>query len=600
MKYVKVHLEADNLSTEIAGYAELHFVPTTEILNTIELELVSTLAINSILINESPAEFIHRNDSIYISFGQDFSQKDTLQLHIAYSGIPNPASTGIFAGINSAKSTSWGNQITWTLSEPFNAKYWWPAKQDLNDKIDSACIEIITPKHLKVGSNGLLQTKTLTNNQIQHTWKTNYPMAYYLLAFTIGEYVEYNNYAFPESLPNDSILIQNYVYNNPDALIQYKDLLNEFPEYLELFSNYYGLYPFHEEKYGHVMAPIGGGMEHQTMSTMSLFTFGLNAHELSHQWFGDYVTCSSWRDIWLNEGFARFSEYLASEKLLSKSSAQNIIKAEIGDVLAAKSGSIYIPESEMLTDNRIFNFTLTYQKGGLFLNMIRKVVKNDDLFFASIRDYLNQYQFKTASAENFKTVLETNTGMNFTSMFEEWYYGEGYPIFDITWQKVSGDSLKLNIQQSTTGKTSLFTTPLEFEIKYQSGQKKRVFIKPEWKAFTTTIPANGTVESFEFDPDFWMIKKVNSFLELDQNGNAILYAEESLNNIIFPNPAQEMIHFTQVCNRIQIFNTSGKLIIERYSEVGLDSVEIKNLQPGLYIIQTEGSGIQHTYKLIKN
>ena len=156
----------------------------------------------------------------------------------------------------------------------------------------------------------------MPGNKLRYEWKSNYPIAYYLISFAVSEYQEYNIYAHPAGMGGDSLLIQNFIYDAPGCLDYYKAGIDETVGMVELFSDLYSLYPFHQEKYGHCLTAIGGGMEHQTMSTMGNFNFGLVAHELGHMWFGDNVTCATWSDIWINEGFATYTDYLAREKFI--------------------------------------------------------------------------------------------------------------------------------------------------------------------------------------------------------------------------------------------------------------------------------------------
>ncbi|MEQ8473562.1 MAG: M1 family aminopeptidase [Marinoscillum sp.] len=587
MKFLKLELSADNLSTKIAGKSHLVFEITSDNVAKIKLELIDELSISGITINSVSTSFTRNNDIVTIDVGSP-NNGDLLNMVVSYSGEPNPASNGIFAGINNDSSNAWGNQVTWTLSEPFNAKYWWPAKQDLNDKIDSIRVHITTGDHLKVGSNGLLQkTVSLTNNRVRYEWASRYPIAYYLVAFTIGEYVEYNNYAYPDELNGDSILIQNYIYNNPETLPYYRNQLDEVPEMMELFSTYFGLYPFHEEKYGHVMAPFSGGMEHQTMSSMGIFTFGLNAHELGHQWFGDHITCATWSDIWINEGFARFCEYFAAEKLLSKRNGFALVEDDILSVTGTEDGSVYVPESESTNDNRIFNFRLTYAKGGLIVNMIREIINNDDLFFKAIRAYLTEYGNGTATGADFKAVIERETGKDYGPFFDQWYYGEGHPVFDITWFKASSDTLEVRVKQQTTSVIELFTTPLEFKITYESGQVKLFRLVQTTNEQTFKVPASGKVEKLVFDPDGWLIKKVNSFNQIDENGKAILSEPKTTQLLVYPNPGNGNLNFSKPLSNIEIFDAAGKKVLTHEATTN----HLKSgLQPGMYLLKAEANG----------
>lgn len=588
MKFLKLDLSADNLSTKISGTSQLLVEITKENVKEVQLELQNSLTISGIKINAVPTTFSHASGLVKIQVA-DPHQGDLLDISITYSGEPNPASNGIFAGINNDFSNAWGNQVTWTLSEPFNAKYWWPAKQDLNDKIDSIKVYITTGNHLKVGSNGLLKNIVpLSNNRVRYEWVSKYPIAYYLIAFTVGEYVEYIHYAYPQALNGDSILIQNYIYNNPETLPYYQDELDLVPKMLELFSTYFGLYPFHEEKYGHVMAPFSGGMEHQTMSTMGIFTFGLNAHELGHQWFGDHITCGTWNDIWINEGFARFCEYFAAEKLISKRNGFALVEDDILSVTGTEDGSVYVPLDQSTNDNRIFNFRLTYAKGGLLVNMIREIINNDDLFFEVVKSYLNLYGGSNATGDDFKSVLEQKTGRDFTPFFNEWYYGQGHPVFDITWYKDQADTLELKINQATTSTISLFTTPMEFKITYESGQVKLFRVQQSTNQQVFRLPASGKVAKLQFDPDGWLIKKVNSFNQIDENGKAILSEPKRPQLLVYPNPGNGSLNFTTPVTHIEIFDANGKKIHSH--EEKTSHLSIGGLTPGVYLLKAEAHG----------
>lgn len=586
VKHVFLDLNADNTSTQISGKTTLLLVSKDNI-SILVLELVGELTISSVGINGESAAFTHSNDLIEINLPVQYQAGELIECTITYSGNPVPE-PGIFSGINNARSGAWGNQVTWTLSEPFNAKMWWPCKQVLTDKIDSVWVFVTTDNHLKVGSNGLLTNEvSLPNGQTRYEWKSNYPIAYYLISMTIAEYVEYNNYAKPEGMGQDSLLIQNYIYNNPETLPYYKDELDEVPEMVELFSDHYGLYPFHKEKYGHVMAPFSGGMEHQTMSSMGIFTFSLDAHELAHQWFGNSVTCATWQDIWINEGFARFSEYLAIEKILSEQNALAYRLDDMASVLGTLGGSVYVPEDGANDEDRIFNFRLTYQKGGLILHMIRNIVNDDDLFFQTFQSYLEQYKDSTASGNDFRKLLEVETGLQFDNFFSEWYYGEGYPVFDITWQK-RNDTLRLNIDQATTFTTSLFTTPMEFEVSYENGETEIFRVSQSKNQEEFNIPVSGAVANLAFDPDRWLIKKVKRIVQLDDGGEQILGFDHQEKLVFYPNPASEELFFSGPAKKIRISDTSGKIVLAFIGGGPFERINIRSLRAGIYFLMAEG------------
>ena len=196
----------------------------------------------------------------------------------------------------------------------------------------------------------------------------------------------------------------------------------------------FGTYPFISEKYGHCVAPLGGGMEHQTMTTLANFNFLLVAHELAHQWFGDYVTCGSWQDIWINEGFASYAEYIACQYLQSQTNADLWMADAQTYVKSETDGSVFVPEAFSTDEERIFDYRLSYKKGAAIIHMIRGELQNDSLFFSILRDYLDRYKNDVATGEDFKEVLEEKSGRDFTAFFNQWFYGEGYPSITVNWK----------------------------------------------------------------------------------------------------------------------------------------------------------------------
>lgn len=404
--YVKLDLELDNLSTDIdAGHAVIRAIVITSI-DVLILELASTLNVTYAFINGSPVIVQRFGDELQLYPSNTIVQGQEIEVEIFYNGSP-PSSGSNWGGVYSDYNFT-GTSQTWTLSEPFASFRWWPSKQVLTDKIDSSEVWLTIPTGMKGGSNGLLLNEIdLGNGKTRFEWKHNYNIAYYLISFAVGPYQEYSFYA-PMPGTTEEVFVQNYYTG---AYSSY--MFEEAGDMIYVFSDLFGLYPFRDEKYGHCTAPISGGMENQTMTTQGPFTTRITSHELGHQWFGNMVTCGNWGHIWLNEGFASYSEYLYLQSLDQNQAQQNMLNVHTR-VLNVPIGSVYVPAFEQDNESRIFDSRLTYDKGGALVHMIRHWVNNDDLFFDALKSYLNNYASGTAVAEDLIAEIElvTNTDLS--------------------------------------------------------------------------------------------------------------------------------------------------------------------------------------------
>ncbi len=601
VKHYSLSLEVDNKSTQIAGAAELVFEATRD-MDTLVLQLQNGLDVSGIMFNEDirstvyPAgnelDFVHQNAAIYITLDQTLQQGELVRVKIMYGGEAG-RDRGFFAGISNKKGTDYGFDVTYTLSEPLNARDWFPVKQVLEDKIDSVTMKLICDKSLLAGSNGLLVQVEDEGDDHILTWKTYYPMAYYLLSFSVAEYVDYSFYA-PLSDENDSVLVQNFIYNTEEVLTDWKEGIDNTGAFITLYSQLLCDYPFAKEKYGHCMAPMGGGMEHQTMTTLQNFKYFLVAHELAHQWFGDHITCGNWQDIWINEGFASYMEYVAAEHLLGEEEAADWIENAISIALGEPEGSVYVPAAEVENDYRLFSYGLSYKKGALLLHMIRFMLDDKELFFEVLSTYLNRYQSGLATGADFQAILEEVSQMDFSCFFDQWYYGEGYPIFQLFWEQ-AGDSLLIRSEQSTSAAlvTPLFQVPFELEIVYLNGLRERVRLMQENNEEEFSVPVEGLVDRIIFDPDNHLLKTatVSQKLPVDKPYH---YG---------PNPVTRelIIQFSNVAviENVRISNLAGQ---EVYRDSGTSNPLILNLSTladGPYLLELTSASKTYQERIVK-
>jgi len=589
-RFWHLDLEVSHLSLNLKGYARTQLTVTATSLDTLAFELHSALTVDSVRVGGVRQSFLRRGHTIRIPLNPQPPQGTLVEAEVFYRGTPpSTGATGIF----NRASPTWGNQVTWTLTQPFYAHTWWPCKQILTDKADSVWVFLTVPAGTKAGSNGLLEgVDTLSDGRLRYKWKSRYPIAYYLVAFAVAEYIDYSFYAPIPGL-SQPVLVQNYIYNNPGTLPQFRAQIDTTAALLREFSKLFGPYPFHEEKYGHIMAPFSGGMEHQTMTTQGFFTFTLTAHELAHQWFGDYVTCASWQDIWLNEGFASYSEYLALQKLGTASAARNWLVSTHDNIISSPCGSVWVPDT--LNASRIFDSRLSYDKGAYLLHMLRYRVRNDSLFFAALRAYLQNQAYGVALAGNFRQTFENATGLSLGTFFQQYYYGQGHPRFAVRWNNAGPDLwVEITQQASCPSQTPFFETPIPIYLQRTSAPDTTIHLFLTQSPQTFYIPNAGTIISLRLDPDYWLIREILSITQ-DVSLGLPEIATPALR--LFPNPlpqGQTLYLEAPAAMQVSFTDASGRLVYQTALQPGINPLT-PPLSPGFYLVT--GDRLLHTQPL---
>ncbi len=600
--YMQIKMDVTSASMNIKGDVSTWAHVTSSQLDTIYMELNNALSLDSIKLNGNTiSNYTFSNAEIFIVLDTPLNQGDAFNTEVFYHGTPNTGG-GFFSGLNHAHNYYYDKDVTWTLSEPFSARDWLPIRQSLTYKIDSVDQEYTCPDNNMVGTNGILEA-TIDNGNGTKTfkWKTRYPISYYLLSFSVSDYMEYNVYAKPAALEGDSILIQNFIYNDENYLNNHKTNIEKSDDLLELFSDKYGLYPFYQEKYGNCISEMGGGMEHQTMTTMANFDFGLNAHEMGHQWFGDNITCATWSDIWINEGFASYSSTIANEFLVSATAANAEIKGYQNNAMGSSGGSVYVPEDEIYFGNewRIFSWRLTYAKGAAIIHQLRYLVNDDETFFGFLSHYTDTFRGQTATGAQFRDAMEDYTGLDLHPYFDQWYYGEGYPTYSIDCiQGDSGDANFTVTQTTSTSTTPFFDLPLEIKVIFADNQGDTTFRIPITANTTEySVPNLLPISSIKIDPNDWIINR---------KGQITLGINELQNNlglVVGPNPAQNYIqvHFknTNTPMIINIFDISGQLVHTQQLTQSGQQIDISHLPNAYYMIQASQGSTTVSKKIMK-
>jgi len=596
VKFYFIDIEVSPTTIDVAGNVTIHAEVVSPTLDTLALEFTDGMIVDSAYVNGVEVSAEHTGDHIYMLLPSTLSQGDAFQVQVYYHGTPPTG--GFFAGVSTSYNSTWGQPVTWSLSEPYAARDWFPVKQVLPDKADSCWVFLTTDEQFTAGSQGLLTAVTpMPDNKLRYEWKSKYPINYYLLSFAVSDYLEYNIYAKPSEMNGDSILVQNFLYDHPGIVGAYGDDIDETVNFLELFSDIYILYPFHEEKYGHCLTQLGGGMEHQTMTTIGGFSYDLVSHELAHMWFGDNVTCATWSDIWINEGFASYSEYLARESLQSASSASSWMNSTHNSVLSAPDGSVYVPESELDNIWRIFSGRLSYDKGAAIIHMIRFELQDDPLFFDIMEEFQTRYTDSVATGLDFKAVVEELSNMDFTDFFDQWYFGEGYPTYSIVYNQ-DEEGVNLNITQSASypSVTPVFKMLMEYRIvTTEVDTIIRLYQTDNFNQFT--IPLPGQVGAIAIDPNNWVLNKV---------GSISVGIEETESPAFFsfgPNPAQDHLNLYMPNNNgseveVSILDMTGRSMLQYRLSGQKIMLNISDLPKGSYLISVKDGEFEHTERLI--
>jgi len=386
--------------------------------------LHSAMSIDSVRIDGSRAQWRRLDGAtLEVELGRSFDADEVFELEVVYEGYP--VTTGLASIVFETQN---GSPVVSTLSEPWFSYTWWPVKEDSRDKATGEML-ITVPNGLTVVSNGVLvDVDALPGDKRRFHWSTGYPMSPYLFAFSATRYTTFDDtFIFGQG----SMPVEFFIYPGSDTAENRIGWLRSV-EMLSTFSDIFGLYPFIDEKYAIYQFPWGGGMEHQTVTGQGGFSESLTAHELAHQWWGDMVTCATWSDIWLNEGFATYSEALWFEHR-SGTSDPGALRTWMAIRRPTEfDDSVYVYDTSDV--RRIFSGNYSYRKGGWVLHMLRGVV-GTETFFATLDAYRQRFEYLTADTDDFRAVAEVVSGRDLGWFFDQWVYNGGAPAYSFGWQE---------------------------------------------------------------------------------------------------------------------------------------------------------------------
>ncbi len=587
VKYHRLILTPSLSTRNLSGEVTTYFVPNQN-MTTMEFDFNDQMTVNSVIWHNQNLSFSQSNNSLIINLSQPIPASTLDSIKVSYQGlVPS-------TGLDSYVVTTHGNNVpvVWTLSEPYGARDWWPCKQDLNDKIDSVDVIINYPatlggKTMTAVSNGLLDGESVSNNVKTSVWKHRYPIAAYLVAFAITNYTKYS----VTTGLTQTFSIDDYVY--PENL---QNAQNNMPSHLQVmnfYENTFGPYPFNQEKYGQIQFGWGGGMEHQTATFQTSYQRWLTAHELAHQWFGDAVTCGSWHDIWLNEGFATYCEALTQEALDGQPAFDSWKDYVNSDIISMPDGAVYVQNISDVW--RIFDSRLSYHKAAMVLNMLRLKLGDAD-FFQAIQNYLNDYKFQYALTSDLQQKFETQSGLSLTEFFNDWIYGEGYPTYQITVTRTGSGIYDVLVNQTTSHPSvDFFEMPLPFKFTGNNGNSYEIMLNNISNGQHFTVNTGFEITNVEFDPHHDIVKgqtTLNTIL-------AVNISDKS-NIKIFPNPAHNYLKIIDedvTIQKVRFLSPNGQVLMT--VKDNFQNINVDNLPGGFYLLKIETNGDIIVKKMIK-
>ena len=600
--YYGLDLKVTYSPNNISGNVTIGVKSDTTSLNTCFLDLRNILTVDSVLLNGTAAPYTHSSNKINITLDHTYTQGEPFTVKVYYHGVPGGTNFGgFFFGTHA------GTPVIGSLSESYSGPYWWPQKDTPGDKADSSDVWITVADNLIPVSNGSLES-IVNNGNGTHTyhWKNHYTIANYLISLAITNYTQYNTYY--RYSPTDSMVIMNFIY--PENFSYVKPFVDETDEMITVFANRYGEYPFIQEKYGHAEFQWGGAMEHQTCSSMGFWGPGVISHELAHQWYGDMITCADWHNIWLNEGFATYSEAVYIEAKSGKAAYDTKISQEMSSARSAQ-GTIWV--QDITNEWNIFNGARTYSKGGCVLHMLRGVV-GDSTFFDIMRTYSAHpsVTYGVATTEDFQAIAESVYGQSLNYFFQEWIYGENEPTYTVGWDKsqVTGDlyDVTININQSVNTNPSYFTMPVQIKLNTSLGDTiVTLFNNAQTQNFQFQVIGNPT--SIVFDPGNWILKNNTVITEVEDFSQPLNYSLEQN----YPNPFNPAtkIKFTISdfgFTSLKVYDVLGNEVATLVNEekpVGTYEVEFNVAQvskpeitSGVYFYKIESGNYTETRKMI--
>lgn len=554
-------------------------------LNQIKLNAVNnSLSITGVGLAGS--SFSHTDDTLTIDLDRTYNPDEIVDVFISYSHFD--VEDGHFYA---------NNGFIFTDNEPEGARCWFPCYDKPSDK---ATVDITAkvPSTVLLGSNGRLADSTTIADTTWFHWISRDPVATYLTVLSAK--VNWNLdivYWDRPSTPGDPMPIRFY-YNNGENPFAMQE---KVPQMADWFTEYYGEHPFEKDGFATLNSEFTwGGMENQTLTSLCPGCWGesLICHEFAHQWFGDMISPGTWADLWLNEGFATWSESLWWERDGGYQAYKSDVNNNASIYLGSNPGwAVYNPEWAVTTPplSVMFNYAITYCKSSCMLHLLRYSL-GDELFFPAIYDYATDtvdFKYKNATTDDFRAKLEESTGKDLEWFFESWVKQPNHPIYhnEYTFHDNGNGTWDVNfLVNQVQDNAPFFPIPIELSIYFEDSSDTtiRVMSEENQQVFTFTFDKEPAVMFFDLRNEIVIKQATLSVgIEEDNIGNQAFRLEQN-----FPNPASSQTTFTYSVPQngmvsLSVYDMTGKMVKELVNEVQskgthILTADLSHLRSGVY------------------
>ena len=510
LHHIKIEVAIDHAKGKITGASSLTLSPFVDGLESVTLDAIGLTILGVKLNGSQKLEFEPGNETFKVKLGSPLKAGQQAIVSIDYEGHPRKGLYFIGPDDGYPKKLP---QI-WTQGEDMDTRYWAPCYDFPNLRATSEVIATV-PETWFALSNGKLVKTAHDKGQKTKTyhWSQQQPHVTYLITLAAGEFAEIDD-------SKNGVPMKYYV--PPGMEEQGRRTLGNTPKAMEVFQKLIGPYPWNKYDQICVQDFIFGGMENTTATTLTDMVLHdarahidftadpLVSHELAHQWFGDLLTCKDWSHAWLNEGFATYFEALFTEQHLGEDefrlemfhNAQNYFGEESGRYRRSIVTRVYDDPVELF-DRHL------YEKGSLVLHMLRYVL-GEELFFKSIKRYVEKNRNGVVDTEDLRRAVEETTGKTMERFFDQWVYKAGHPSFKVTYgwdDDTKLATVTIAQTQDVDAETSIFHMPLVIDFHWEGGSKSFKF-NIEEKEHRFHIPLEHKPLMARFDPGNFILKSL--------------------------------------------------------------------------------------------